>query len=223
LIPTTRKHHENMIDTTLALFDRGWTPTVVTDPAGFVRDANPATARLTGRPAESLAGVPLDQLIPPEACTLLAGRRAARPDGYADALATVRRSDGRRVPVRAVTWPAGAPGDDVICCLFPLVPAPAPNPAHQATAPDQPSLTAAEARIIEGLALGLTNVELGRELHLSRQGLDYHIGRLRRKLAARSRAALVARAYVTGVLDPAAWPPRARVPHQAPVQLPSAR
>jgi DNA-binding CsgD family transcriptional regulator len=187
-----------MIDTTLALFDRGWTPTVVTDPAGFVRDANPATARLTGRPAESLAGVPLDHLLPPEACTLL---------------------DGRRVPVRAVTWPAGAPGDDTICCLFPLL----PTPAHQAAEPDPPPLTAAEGLIVEGLALGLTNVELGRELHLSRQGLDYHIDRLRRKLTARSRAALVARAYVTGVLDPTAWPPRARVPHYAPDRLPSAR
>jgi DNA-binding CsgD family transcriptional regulator len=163
--------------------------------------------------------VPLDHLLPPEACTLLAGRRAARPDGYADAIAAVRRSDGRRVPVRAVTWPAGPPGDDVICCLFPLV----PTPAHHAAEPDHPSLTAAEARIVEGLAFGLTNAELGRELHLSRQGLDYHIDRLRRKLAARSRAALVARAYVTGVLDPSAWPPRARVPAQAPVRLPSGR
>lgn len=208
-----------MIDTTLALFDRGWTPTVVTDPGGFVRDANPATARLTGRPAESLAGVPLHHLLPQEACTLLAGRRAARPDGYADAIAAVRRSDGRRVPVRAVTWPAGAPGDDVICCLFPLV----PTPAQQTAEPGHPSLTAAEARIVEGLALGLTNVELGRELHLSRQGLDYHIDRLRRKLAARSRAALVARAYVTGVLDPAAWPPRARLSPSAPDGLPSPR
>lgn len=208
-----------MIDTTLALFDRGWTPTVVTDPAGFVRDANPATARLTGRPAESLAGVPLHHLLPPEACTLLAARRTARPDGYADAITAVRRADGRRVPVRVVTWPAGAPGDDLICCLFPLV----PTPAHQAAEPNRPSLTAAEARIVEGLALGLTNVELGRELHLSRQGLDYHIDRLRRKLAARSRAALVARAYATGVLDPAAWPPRARAPHHAPIHLPSPR
>jgi PAS domain S-box-containing protein len=208
-----------MIDTTLALFDRGWTPTVVADPAGYVRDANPATGRLTGRPAESLAGVPLDHLLPPEACALLAGRRAARPDGYADAMATVRRHDGRRVPVRVVTWPAGAPGDGMICCLFPLVPV----PAHHAAEPDHPYLTAPEARIVEGLALGLTNVELGRELHLSRQGLDYHIDRLRRKLGARSRAALVARAYVTGVLDPAAWPPHVRDPDPAPDRLPSCR
>ncbi|MEE4545117.1 PAS domain-containing protein [Streptomyces sp. V4-01] len=197
-----------MIDTTLALFDRAWTPTVVTDPAGVVRDANPAAARLTGRSAESLTGAPLARLLPPEACALLAARRAARPDGYADAIAAVRRSDGLRVPVRAVTWPAGPPGEDVICCLFPFT----PPSAHPAEGPGLPSLTGSETRIVEGLALGLTNVELGRDLHLSRQGLDYRIDRLRRKLAARSRAALVARAYVTGVLDPSAWPPRARVP-----------
>lgn len=197
-----------MIDSTLALFDRAWTPTLVTDPAGVVRDANPAAERLFGRPAESVTGAPLDRLLPPRACTLLATRRAARPDGYADAIAAVRRPDGRRVPVRAVTWPAGPPGQDVICCLFPLVPAPVPAP--RGADADHPSLTDAETRIVEGLAAGLTNVELGRELHLSRQGLDYHIDRLRQKLGARSRAALVARAYVTGLLDPTTWPPRPR-------------
>ncbi|MBY8882668.1 LuxR C-terminal-related transcriptional regulator [Actinacidiphila acidipaludis] len=201
-----------MIDITLALFDRAWTPTLVTDSAAVVQEANPATARLTGRPAESLTGAPLHRLLPPKACTQLEARRTARPDGYADTITAVHRPDGRRVPVRAVTWPAGPPGTCVICCLFPL--AAAPVPAQQAAVPNPPSLTAAETRIVEALAVGLTNVELGRELHLSRQGLDYHIDRLRRRFAARSRAALVARAYVTGLLDPATWPPRARAPHE---------
>ncbi|SFF23455.1 DNA-binding transcriptional regulator, CsgD family [Actinacidiphila alni] len=205
-----------MIDTTRALFDRAWTPTLVTDPAGLVRDANPATARLVGRTVDVLAGMRLEQLLAPGACGLLAARRTARPDGYADAIASVRRPDGRRVPVHAVTWPAGPPGDEMICCLLPV----AAPPVVRSGDSERPALTGPEARIVEGVAFGLTNVELSRVLHLSRQGLDYHIDRLRRKLTARSRAALVARAYVTGVLDPAAWPPRARVPEQSPVRLP---
>jgi DNA-binding CsgD family transcriptional regulator len=205
-----------MIDTTRALFDRAWTPLLVTDSADTVCDANPAAGRLLGRPVEALAGRPLRQFLPLEACTLLTARRAARPEGYVDAAATLTRGDGQRLPVRVVSWSAGPPDRDVICCVLPLGRAPAAPPpqrrppaAARGAAPVP--VTPAEARILEGLALGLTNVDLGHELHLSRQGLDYHIDRLRRRLTARTRPALVARAYVTGLLDPAAWPPRARL------------
>lgn len=200
-----------MIDTARALFDRAWTPILVTDSAEVVRDANPSAVRLTGRPLEALTGIPLCRLLPPDVCALLDARRAARPDGYVDAVTLLDRPDGQ-VPVRVVTWSAGPPDGDVVCCVLPLG-----RPAAQVTrrplaAPGPVPVTAAEARILEGLALGLTNIDLGRELHLSRQGLDYHIDRLRRRLAARTRPALVARAYVTGLLDATVWPPRARVP-----------
>ena len=45
-------------------------------------------------------------------------------------------------------------------------------------------------------------------LYLSRQAVDYRIGAMLRKLAAPSRAALVSKAYASGVLCPAQWPPR---------------
>ncbi|MEU6512349.1 PAS domain-containing protein [Streptomyces sp. NPDC046942] len=201
-----------MIDTTRALFDRAWTPILVTDPAGIVRDANPSAARLTGRPTEVLTGTLLRHLIPHEVCALLGARRVARPDGYVDATAALARADGQWVPVRIVTWPAGPPGGNLICCLIPLIPSAATPPAQRRPRPASSpvTVTAPEARILEGLALGLTNADLSRTLHLSRQGLDYRIGRLRRKLAAGTRPALVARAYVVGLLDIAAWPPRAR-------------
>lgn len=201
-----------MIDTARALFDRAWTPILVTDSAEIVRDANPSAVRLTGRPLEALTGIPLCRLLPPEVCALLDARRTARPEGYVDAVTALARPDGR-VPVRVVTWSAGPPDGDVICCVLPLgrPAAVAPAPRRPLPAPDPVPVTAAEARILEGLALGLTNIDLGRELHLSRQGLDYHIDRLRRRLAARTRPALVARAYVTGLLDTTAWPPRTRL------------
>jgi DNA-binding CsgD family transcriptional regulator len=207
-----------MIDPTRALFDRAWTPILVTDPARGVRDANPSAARLTGRPTQALTGTLLRHLLSREVCELLDARRAARPDGYADATAALARADGQWVPVRIVTWPAGPPDADVICCLLPLVSfaATPPAPRRPPPAPALVPVTPAEVRILEGLALGLTNVDLGRALHLSRQGLDYHIGQLRRKLSARTRPALVARAYVAGLLDSATWPPRARVPATRP-------
>ncbi|MFG2310918.1 helix-turn-helix transcriptional regulator [Streptomyces sp. NPDC048566] len=72
----------------------------------------------------------------------------------------------------------------------------------------QPSPTPAQLRIITLLAAGRSNTDIAEELHLSRQTLDYHLSRLRLLLEAPTRPALVARAYVLGLLSPTAWPPR---------------
>ncbi|ATL25086.1 PAS domain S-box protein [Streptomyces formicae] len=76
--------------------------------------------------------------------------------------------------------------------------------AHQA----HPALTAAQIRILTLLAEGSSNSDIATSLKLSRQTVDYHLGRLRGLLGAPTRPALVARAYVLGILAPAAWPPR---------------
>ncbi|GLY04030.1 MULTISPECIES: helix-turn-helix transcriptional regulator [Actinoplanes] len=70
-------------------------------------------------------------------------------------------------------------------------------------------LTATELRVLEALAGGATSLQIGLRLHLSRQGVDYHVNRLQRSLRARNRASLISRAYVLGVLRADAWPPRA--------------
>ncbi|MFJ3231212.1 PAS domain-containing protein [Streptomyces sp. NPDC086787] len=72
----------------------------------------------------------------------------------------------------------------------------------------QPALTAAQVRILALLAAGGSNADIAEELHLSRQTVDYHLSRLRELLGAATRPALVARAYVLGILSPQAWPPR---------------
>ncbi|MFE3636340.1 helix-turn-helix transcriptional regulator [Streptomyces sp. NPDC059168] len=72
----------------------------------------------------------------------------------------------------------------------------------------RPPLTAAQVRILALLAAGRSNAEIARALHLSRQTVDYHLSRLRDLLDAATRPALVARAYVLGILSPQAWPPR---------------
>ena len=68
--------------------------------------------------------------------------------------------------------------------------------------------TATQVRLLTLLAAGRSNQEIASTLHLSRQTLDYHLSRLRTQLDAPTRPALVARAYVLGILDPQAWPPR---------------
>ncbi|APY89952.1 PAS domain S-box protein [Streptomyces alfalfae] len=76
--------------------------------------------------------------------------------------------------------------------------------AHEA----RPSLTAAQVRILSLLAEGSSNSGIATSLNLSRQTVDYHLSRLRHLLGAATRPALVARAYVLGILAPRAWPPR---------------
>lgn len=76
--------------------------------------------------------------------------------------------------------------------------------AHEA----HPSLTAAQIRILSLLAEGSSNGDIATSLRLSRQTVDYHLSRLRELLGAATRPALVARAYVLGILAPRAWPPR---------------
>lgn len=76
--------------------------------------------------------------------------------------------------------------------------------AHEA----HPSLTAAQIRILSLLAAGSSNGDIAASLKLSRQTVDYHLSRLRELLGAATRPALVARAYVLGILAPRAWPPR---------------
>jgi PAS domain S-box-containing protein len=69
-------------------------------------------------------------------------------------------------------------------------------------------LTELDARILEGIATGESTVRLASRLFLSRQGVEYHVGTMLKKLKAPNRAALVSRAYSLGVLSVASWPPK---------------
>ncbi|WP_051969273.1 helix-turn-helix transcriptional regulator [Kitasatospora azatica] len=66
------------------------------------------------------------------------------------------------------------------------------------------------ARILEGVAAGLSTQQLAPRLGLSSHGVEYHISAMLRKLKAPTRSALVARAYALDILVPHCWPPRVR-------------
>lgn len=85
-----------------------------------------------------------------------------------------------------------------------------PDETSAATAPPsrQRVLTDIDARILEGVAAGASTVQLAARLHLSRQGVEYRISSMFRKLNAPNRAALVSRAYAIGALTVGTWPPR---------------
>lgn len=65
-----------------------------------------------------------------------------------------------------------------------------------------------EARVLEGIAAGDTTVQLATTLHLSRQGVEYHVSRMLSQFRAPNRTSLVSKAFSMGVFGIGCWPPR---------------
>lgn len=76
----------------------------------------------------------------------------------------------------------------------------APNGRH--------TLSELDARVLEGVAGGASTVQLASSLYMSRQGVEYRVGRLLRRFDAPNRPALVARAHGLGMFAEGQWPPR---------------
>lgn len=188
-----------------ALRDHSGLPCVRLSADGVVGEASAAAAELLRLRPGDLVGSPADAFLAetPERAALHAawgelttGRRrnaqssAVLVDGDRRLrrvwvhLSVVNRTRGRDAGVWAVVTRLGL--------------------SHE----PHPALTPAQVRILALLAAGYDNAGVAAALRLSRQTVDYHLARLRRLLGAATRPALVARAYVLGILSPHSWPPR---------------
>ncbi|QEV21573.1 PAS domain-containing protein [Streptomyces alboniger] len=208
----------------LSLLDRSPAPTAISSGDGVVSVANPAFARALGLQPGRVANRPLLDLLTPT------NRQQLRK--LDEAMRSGRRS---RYPVE-VSWTAGAtprhgqltvepvtdPLEDTPPLLVTLRVAQertdAPGRGTRAR-PDEagddvahPSLSAQEARILRLVAGGATTSVVARTVGIGVDGVNYHLTRLCRRLRAQNRTALVARAYVLGLLDPTAWPPAVAPP-----------
>jgi DNA-binding CsgD family transcriptional regulator len=67
--------------------------------------------------------------------------------------------------------------------------------------------SAVEARILALAAAGKTSTRIAAEVGLTADGVNYHLTRLCRRWEVPNRTALIARAYVNGVLAADSWPP----------------
>ena len=69
-------------------------------------------------------------------------------------------------------------------------------------------LSELDARVLEGVATGISTVQLASKLYLSRQGIEYHVGAMLRRFKSPNRSALVSKAYSQGILCVGQWPPK---------------
>jgi DNA-binding CsgD family transcriptional regulator len=194
-----------------ALFDRIPLPLAFCDAQGTVLAANHALASEWGTLAGRLVGRKALDLFHPTA-----GRRL---DPLSEALRLRRRS---RYPIEVSWCPAtgverrgemtvdlvgtapDTPPNLLLILRIPEAPAP-PRSTPQTKESGQTS--AMEARILALAAAGCTSTRIATQVGLTADGVNYHLARLSRRWGVTNRTALVARAYVKGVLSPQAWPP----------------
>ncbi|MFF9815074.1 PAS domain-containing protein [Streptomyces sp. NPDC014006] len=188
-----------------ALRDHSGLPCLRLSADGVVGEASTAAAELLRVRLRDLLGSPADALLAetPERAALHAiwddltgGRRRS-----AQSTAVLIDGDRRRRRVWVhLSVVSRARGRDL--GVWAVVTR--PGMSHE----PQLALTATQVRILALLAAGYSNAGIAEALRLSRQTVDYHLARLRRLLGAATRPALVARAYVLGILAPHSWPPR---------------
>lgn len=191
----------------LILLDRIPTPIAVCRADGEVLIANPAMAAQWGVAPGQLRGRNLRDLFKPRAEQQL--RRIAE---------AVRLGHRSRYPVE-VRWRAGSDGAEregeltVDPVGDPSVQPPALLALLQVREPAPPpavprgTASPVEARILALAAGGATTASIGTALGLTVDGVNYHLTRLSRRWRVQGRTALVARAYVLGVLSSDSWPP----------------
>ncbi|MEV7426639.1 MULTISPECIES: PAS domain-containing protein [unclassified Streptomyces] len=196
---------------TFLLFDRLPVPLAISDPYGRVLMANPAMAaqwgelpgRLRGRSAMDLFRIPGPGQLHPIADAVRQGRRSR----YPVEVSWSTPSGAERYGELTVDLLADAPASHPVLLLYLRVRgerAAAPPPAAGTGAGEA---SEAELRILTLLAGGSTTARIAGEVGLTVDGVNYHVGRMSRRWGVRNRAALVAHAYVTGLLAPGVWPP----------------
>ncbi|MFF8828830.1 PAS domain S-box protein [Streptomyces sp. NPDC015131] len=195
----------------LLIFDRMPVPVAVCQTDGEMLLANPAMAAEWGSTAGRLPGRNVLELFHP--------RSADQVHRIEEA---VRRGHRSRYPLR-VDWtgPDGrerygeltadtvSDSADAPLCLLVVLKVLGDREAEPATG--------TEKRILALVASGATTDRIARSVGLTADGVNYHLTRLSRRWGVPGRTALVARAYVLGVLSPDVWPPAAAPDQKGPL------
>lgn len=179
----------------------GWTVARL-DRALRIVDLDDTFAALFGIPELELRHRGWADFVAPEMREELAElARTGHGDRAGDA--TILRPGGLGLAIRwtALAAPDG-PQARVVLALA------ATEPSHRRIQRRPIALARSDARLLEGLAAGISTIPLARSLGLSRQGLEYRVGIMLRRFGAANRLALIAKAYSLGIFAAASWPAR---------------
>ncbi|GAA0444493.1 hypothetical protein GCM10009544_04080 [Streptomyces stramineus] len=168
----------------------------------FFRQFNGSSEELCGRSIRDVVHPSVQQPLLRQFSHLLEGKRQR----FDTPVIAVRPGEGSAftVPLTAVAVRGGLPGTNAILVMMPT----AGNAEGTPVVTNRKKvLSAMDARILEGIAAGISTVPLASRLYLSPHGIEYHVTCLLRKLKVPNRAALVSRAYSMGVLRVGTWPP----------------
>ncbi|MBM2619683.1 PAS domain S-box protein [Actinoplanes sp. LDG1-06] len=207
LLPATSRSGELF----RSLFERSGVGIAVLDGGCRIQRANADLLSILDRDAAEVEGLEFSGLLPTECrrrlLNSLDGLRAGRERRFGEHV-QVRRPDGSAAEGHLTAVPLRVSGADPTAIMILLVRSRKPVAPEPAVASTK-VLSEVDARILEGVAAGASTVQMAGQLFLSRQGVEYHVSAMLRRLKAPNRPALVSRAYKLGILSAGTWPPRA--------------
>lgn len=192
------------------LFEHSGVSIALLNPELRVRRANADLVAMLGRAVTEVAGIEFADLVHTSAEGQLRTRfedlRAGRCSRFTEH-ATVRRADGTKVAC-ALTAVRVSDADHVTTSVVVVLLVDPDHDEAGSAAPRKKMLSDVDARVLEGVAAGTSTIQLATELYLSRQGVEYHVSAMLRRLRVPNRSALVSRAFAMGILKAGVWPPR---------------
>jgi len=174
--------------------------------------ANESFFRNFDRTSTEVCGRSIYDLLHPSVRELLSGHFSYLLNGYGNRFGErviAMRGNGRVFSAEMAGIAVQGEGDGMTGVVVLVSPDDEVGASWERTSRVKPILTPLDARILEGVAAGVSTVQMAVGLYLSRQGVEYHVGLMLRRFKAPNRAALVSRAYSMGVLTVGSWPPRA--------------
>ncbi|QCX82593.1 PAS fold protein (plasmid) [Streptomyces sp. YIM 121038] len=184
-------------------------PASVVTLQGRIEGANREFAEMLKSPQRQIAGMHIDDFAMPSERDTLAALRESFGRGARGPVngRLLFRVDGQAILGEVEIRPLPSPeGHDLE--IWTVLSWGDPVEQMARTVRGSSNITEIDQKVLELLAAGYSNSEIASDLSLSRQGLDYRLKILRKRLRADSRGAIIARAYNQGLLDVYSWPPR---------------
>jgi PAS domain S-box-containing protein len=194
-----------------ALFDNSSARIAQLDLQLRLIGGNAGFAEVFGLSVEELSGLALTDLVHAHVRDMLTRRLLSLARGersrFTDRVVTIGSADGASAELTGLAVTSDAGRVDSLVILLELDPELAVAPVAGSSYGRKP-LTRMDALVLEGVAAGMSTVQLASKLFLSRGGVEYHVSALMKNLDAANRSELVSKAYSTGLFSMGNWPPQ---------------